>query len=353
MESVAQKKKLGRPKGGPVVTLCCDHCGSNYHKLKRHIRKPSKSTAFWTGKNFCCRKCSDEYRQKHAGKTSPVRHCLGCGNQVLRNHRGYGELRIRKGDSGKYCSKRCYGDHKIAMNQQKASMFLDVGTLLVWEYKRQTMLKADCYLQSTQLLNLAAPILWLPEIKQKTFDRSLVILKRNYKKRFNAACKALKVDRRVTNDCVRCGCKFKTIKPSVDMCERCRAMVYKKQQRHHKRCEAKGLPYDPSVTMEFIGERANWKCEICGKQCLKHFKWLPVGDNLYGEVHGMSPTQDHIVPLNHPENWTHGHTAENTQLACFQCNSVDKNMDTTHEMISSSHPRAKLGLPPDGVVDQY
>lgn len=280
--------------------------------------------------------------------------CKYCGDEVKRTYKdGYVRTRPRKNDTFQYCSKRCRGDYMIQMNQQKAARFLDVGTLLVWEYKKKTMLKADCYLQSTQLLKLAAPILWLTKIKQKTFDRSPVILKRNYKKRFDAACKALKIDITITNDCVRCGCKFKTTKVCVKMCKRCSAMVYKKQQRHHKRCEAKGLPYDPSVTMEFIGERAGWKCEICGKQCLKHFKWLPVGDNIYGEVHGMSPTQDHIVPLNHPDNWTHGHTAENTQLACHQCNSVDKNMDTTQTMINSSHPRAELGLPPDGVVDQY
>ena len=283
------------------------------------------------------------YRCKYCG-SEIVRHCVS----FARNGKQYPWKRryAKKNDTMQYCSKRCRGDHVIQKNKQKAAMFLDVGTLLVWEYKRQTMFKADGYLQSTQLLNLAAPILWLPGIKQKTFDRSLVILKRNYRKRLNAACKALKIDRRVTNKCVRCSRQFKTTKVCVTMCERCRHAVYKKQQKHRKRCEAKGLPYDPALKMQFIGERAGWKCEICGKQCLQYFKWLPVGDNLYGEVHNMSPTQDHIVPLNHPDNWTHGHTAENTQLACHQCNSVDKNMDTTPEMIESIHPRTKLGLPP-------
>ena len=56
------------------------------------------------------------------GKIPPVRHCLSCGKQVLRHDRGYGELRIRKGDFGKHYSKRCYGDHMIAINKQKAAL---------------------------------------------------------------------------------------------------------------------------------------------------------------------------------------------------------------------------------------
>ena len=83
-----------------------------------------------------------------------------------------------------------------------------------------------------------------------------------------------------------------------------------------------------------------WLGEICGKQCLKRFKWLPVGDNLYGEAHDMSPTYRTTSCHCHPDNWTHGHTAENTRgggggLACHQCNG-DKSMDTTQAMIEKA-----------------
>ena len=181
--------------------------------------------------------------------------CKYCGAEVKRIYKtGKRRLRPRKNDTFKYCSKRCRGDHRMEITARRATHFLDVGTLIVWDYQRTTLKVAVQKIDSA-------------------FKKAQRIKIRN-------ASKLLKIDRRVTNDCVRCGCQFKTIKVCVKMCVRCRAMVYKKQQRHHKRCEAKGLPYDPSVTMEFIGERANWKCEICGKQCLRHFKWLPVGDNL-------------------------------------------------------------------------
>lgn len=342
MESVAQAVLPARTKRrGPKVVVECGHCGQLLERYEA-ARRPGQ-TQF-----FCTIQCSG-YAKANNIEDITERYCLYCKARIVREyktiHGGRNRnkrLNIRKGDTGKYCNKRCRGDHMIAMNQIKATMFLDLGTLLVWEYKRKTMYVADGYLQSTQLLNVAAPILWLPNIRRKTFDRALDIFSRTYTKRFKAACRALVIDRRMTTDCVRCGCRFKTTKVCAKMCGRCREAVYKKQSRHRKRCEAKGLPYDPSLKMQFIGDRAKWICEICKKPCLKQFTWLPVGDNPYGKVKDMSPTQDHIVPLNHPDNWTHGHTAANTQLACHQCNSVHKNMDTTQAMIDCKNPRKAL-----------
>jgi hypothetical protein len=343
MESVAQAVVPVKTKRkGRKVVVKCSHCGQLFERYITSIRP---------GQNqfFCSPQCNGARNAKTIEEIAE-RYCLYCNARIVRDYGEHGgrklskQLHIRKGDTGSYCNRRCYGDHTLQMNQQKATMFFDVGTLLVWEYKRQTMYAADCYLQTPQLLNVAAPILWLPQIKRKTFDRALDILSSTYKKRFKAACRALVIDRRVTNDCVRCGCQFTTTKVCVKMCKHCRAAVYKKQQRHRKRCEAKGLPYDPALKIQFIGDRANWICEICNKPCLKQFTWLPVGDNPYGKVKDMSPTQDHIVPLNHPENWTHGHTAENTQLACHQCNG-DKNMNTNQTMIECHNPRHTLGLP--------
>jgi len=93
---------------------------------------------------------------------------------------------------------------------------------------------------------------------------------------------------------------------------------------HKKRCEKRGLPFDKSVTREALVSKYGPECYICGKKT----GWRD-GD--------LEQTVEHVVPLSHPDNNSHGHTWENCLIACLGCNSIKKDR-TTPEMIASEAP---------------
>lgn len=103
-------------------------------------------------------------------------------------------------------------------------------------------------------------------------------------------------------------------------------------RKHTARAGKKGLPKSYAVTIDKVGERDNWMCQLCEK---------PIEDR--SDRQGpMSPCIDHIVPINHEHNNKHGHTMDNVQIAHRVCNER-KGCSVAHEsLLSCASPREHL-----------
>lgn len=128
-----------------------------------------------------------------------------------------------------------------------------------------------------------------------------------------------------TKECLRCGKKFHA--PIVhgavnrlcsDECRRESRRINKRTKGKrtgrpdHIRCKEKGLPFDVAVTRQFVHERDEYRCMLCGRKTV-------AGDRL------AAPHLGHIVPLKNPLNVRHGHVANNTFTNCAACNNRQGN----------------------------
>jgi 5-methylcytosine-specific restriction endonuclease McrA len=91
----------------------------------------------------------------------------------------------------------------------------------------------------------------------------------------------------------------------------CRARAEGYSHRH--RCTRFNVVFDPSVRRRLVLQRDNYVCQICFRRCLDKF----LTDATTGSPLPLSPTIDHIVPLS---LGIKGHTWDNVQCACFECN---------------------------------
>ena len=87
---------------------------------------------------------------------------------------------------------------------------------------------------------------------------------------------------------------------------------------HKRRCESKGLPHDPSITLESVTLACKGKCFWCKQRTLDVYEVKLRG--IVQRIHRLCPTLDHVAPLMHPHNTKHGHTIENVVLCCHKCN---------------------------------
>jgi hypothetical protein len=56
----------------------------------------------------------------------------------------------------------------------------------------------------------------------------------------------------------------------------------------------------------------------------------------------LAPCIDHVVPINHPRNHKHGHTADNVQLAHRRCNEIKGASLASESLLSCDSPRAHV-----------
>jgi 5-methylcytosine-specific restriction endonuclease McrA len=91
----------------------------------------------------------------------------------------------------------------------------------------------------------------------------------------------------------------------------CRARAEGYNHRH--RCRRFGVAFDSSVKRHLVLHLDDYVCQICFRKCLNKFSTDPAT----GSPLPLSPTIDHIVPLS---LGIRGHTWDNVQCACFECN---------------------------------
>lgn len=97
------------------------------------------------------------------------------------------------------------------------------------------------------------------------------------------------------------------------LCKRKRRNRWKKiaGKTPRNRCKRHGVPCDPNVKSRAVFERDKYICQLCYRQCLDKFTIVD------GKPHPRSPTVDHIIAI---ALGIKGHTWDNVQCACWQCN---------------------------------
>lgn len=106
-------------------------------------------------------------------------------------------------------------------------------------------------------------------------------------------------------------------------------------RKHGARAKRKGLPrkWGKALSIDAIGCRDGWICGICRE---------PIVD-IHSRSGSESASVDHIVPLNHPLNFKHGHTESNVQIAHRRCNEAKGCSVECESLLWCDNPRAHLG----------
>jgi hypothetical protein len=311
----------------------CEQCGKEYLASRKSRR-------------FCSNECRIEACRKY-------HECEGCGKTFL--HRASGGP---KKDENRFCNKQCCGKWRKRQNaarRQAEGDSLRVPYSLtayelrenlyakLFEYLRKQLETLQAKLERNQLANWLknGPCEECGKAKGLGYSTQSLQSALHDETRTPYLCNScLRKSRFWEFECKRCFCDAvsrSTTKP--DFCKRCQKRRHRHNTTHKKRCKKRGLPYNPAVKTSEVGERANWRCEICQKKVMRVWKTHGPNQNPYD----MGPTIDHIVPLRLPENTKHGHTWENTQLACWKCN-TDKNDDCELWLTECDDPRKAIGL---------
>jgi hypothetical protein len=295
-------KQCGRTswKSSPQE-FCSNSCCRSFSKEKA-ARKPCKHC----GASFPCTEgmalngrsyCNDACRIAEWSKNKEQRSCAQCGKSFI-------VRRVRPGrrEKNKYCSRPCAIAARNLSRASKASRVRLIGL----------------------------------------FRK----LQRRYKKALRD--KQIDLRRKALRPCVRCGkmfrdgdarlCSVECRKESRRINKRS-GKKKKTSRTHADRCAIRGLPFDSEITKQFVHERDQYKCLLCGQQTI-------AGDK------SMAPHLGHIVPLNNPMNITHGHVANNTFTNCARCNSKQGNAVVIDGHQNYADPRAaymnhveRLGYP--------
>jgi HNH endonuclease len=109
--------------------------------------------------------------------------------------------------------------------------------------------------------------------------------------------------------CQRCGRAFAAKQKQVATCQPC-ARVLAPRHDHgkpRKKSQRFGVAYVAGISPEAVFNRDDWRCQLCGRKTPKRLR----GKNL-----PASPELDHIIPYAAGG----GHTWDNVQCACRQCN---------------------------------
>jgi len=216
-----------------------------------------------------------------------------CGKQIMRPLGGK--------DSGKYCNRKCYRDAVDAGEQRFKGGLRGIEWQLIswfadWESQRPSCISClHCGNKTNDVL----------------YCSTACAKKHRYWQERPSACQ-------------QCGTSIAGLRfQSRGLCVACRADRTREKRRkerrkqkakvgnYRKRCRHYGVAYDATVTRVLVFERDNFVCGLCGTKCLARFKWKG------STPHPLSPTIDHIIAL---AMRTKGHTWDNVQCACWQCN---------------------------------
>lgn len=295
-----------RPAPRPIVSvdgrlsyLCID-CGAELTKKGKRgqcplrcqgcKRKAVSTAARSKVHSRICRKCETQFNSTGSPNRVYCDQCLA--SHPRRKDRGHAEclhcrvtFDVKHGTLGLYCSNKCAG----AANANKKK-------LRNRRSEPEVLAELLSYIENANARD-----------SEKQRDRVWRMVLRELK-------------RIVRNErsCVVCGeifyrCRSNAVTCS-DECKKIRARQMKPKgcQRHPVRAKRRGLPRDYGVTIDKVLAVHGPGCALCGGETT----------GTGHERDPLSATVDHIVPLNHPLNFRHGHTWSNVQIAHRRCNEL-------------------------------
>lgn len=278
--------------------MACQGCGSDW-VTGGNVSRPWLNGRDCTSCPYCCRlsRCKERKRGRWDGaKGQPFlpsifkkdrKRAKRCSKQC-----GYCAKRLKSGQP-KYCSRKCFYDARSAGQQ-------------AWD--RTSQIEA-CYHRGGR---------WNNALSKKhvaavsRLDAWLLKASGLWKAMLKANAKDIRA-------CVDCGICLPTCHLRRKRCDACRREKNKQLKRerkrlfgnHRRRCRSYGVPFDRTITAVAVFSRDGWRCQCCGRVCLKAFRVVD------GVPHGRSPTIGHIVALCKKLK---GHTWDNVQCECWSCN---------------------------------
>ena len=215
-----------------------------------------------------CRACHDSAR-----RTAITFNCQGCGQSVSRKKRGR--------DARLFCSKVCAGAWHRARTAERV------------EIERRKR-RAELEIRRAEK-RVAA--------KDRNRAKVRIFMRRKY-----AAFRAANPLPSHVFTCVRCGNEFMTNRARYrKFCSRqCAQRAHASD--HCERAKRYGGARTWTITSAVVFDMAGWRCQICETETPRE---------LTGSHSPNAPELDHIIPLSKGG----GHTWDNVQCACRQCNS--------------------------------
>jgi hypothetical protein len=275
------------------ITVCQD-CKDEHAKARAKRYKSLERGCVRCGSRFigawARRLCDPCLTMK---KTAATVACVECGT-VFRKSRQGGNSK------GLFCTNRCHGIHRRRVNGAEARRM-----------QRRT--------QRQRFSRIAQ------------HERSAMYRQRRMRKEL--AKIVTFVVKRALTACRQCGGSMPLLKgygvqggASLEFCSRgclnrsrsaafkakCRSEGLSVNNGHQSRCRRRGLPrmYGRCVSLKAVGERDRWVCQLCNKPTAGRSR----------DCGPLSPCVDHIVPIGHPGNRSHGHVPNNIQIAHRVCN---------------------------------
>ena len=200
--------------------------------------------------------------------------CVGCHKERERHIRRDGK------DSGLYCGRQCYFDHKSLVSKE-ISLIREMGK------------RSRAYLRPSRPTK-KEPITKPAQIRKAPCcicGQEVELLKG--KQKASAVCgEACRVERE------------RRIREERKATESWRSA--RRRYKSSRRAKERGADADPIDPIE-VFERAGWRCYLCGVE-------TPIG--LRGTNHDDAPELEHVIPLARGGS----HTWANVACACRKCN---------------------------------
>lgn len=285
--------------------MACQGCGSDW-VTGGNVSRPWLNGKDCTSCPYCCRlsRCRERKRGRWNGQKGQPFLPNVFRKQRKRAKRsskqcGFCSKRLKCGQP-KYCSRRCFYEARKSGVQS-------------WDRTSQT---EGCYHRGGRWNN-APSKKYVAAVGR--IDAWLAKASGLWRAMLDANAKDIRV-------CVDCGLCLPAGHCGRQRCEACRREKKKQLRRerkrlfgnHRRRCRSYGVPFDRTITSVAVFARDGWRCQSCGRVCLKSFRMIN------GVPDRRSPTIGHIVALCKKLK---GHTWDNVQCECWGCN-VDKGVQS-------------------------
>jgi len=275
----------------PTAEKVCEECGAKFtavglHDIKLRVLcydpQCKKSRYKKTRAASHARRAVGVFVRPREPKNKRCCKFSKCGKELARR------------DQKEYCDKVCYFAAIDAGEQQFKGRVRDEWAGLVdwayeWEAQRPEWMECEACSKKVE--------------RQSSMQRVC-----------SESCR-YRLENPLHEKCVDCRSQLTADTRYVRRCEPCRIKRKKANRaKNRKRCKRYGVPYDASVKNREVFERDAYRCQLCTRKCLSKFTVVN------GRPDPRSPTVDHIVALS---LGIKGHTWDNVQCACWQCN-IDK-----------------------------